>query len=105
MARKGKRMENQNKLIDQFHKNSQELIEIHLSKWKGKDYVDVRIWHLPDPIKEDEKIATKKGICINTELLPRLIKALQKAQKALEKGQEEAESGHERPQGGRSHQG
>jgi len=100
--RKGKIMENQNKLIDQFHKNSQELIEVHLSEWKGKDYVDLRIWHLPDPTKEGEKIATKKGICINAELLPRLIKALQKAEKALEKEQKQAEFEPERAQEGRS---
>ncbi|MHA1280832.1 MAG: transcriptional coactivator p15/PC4 family protein [Candidatus Helarchaeota archaeon] len=78
-------MENQNKLIDQFHKNSQELIEIHITKWKAQDYVDIRIWMLPDPVNEKERQPTKKGICINADLLPKLIKALEKAKKVLEK--------------------
>jgi len=64
-------MENQNKLIDQFHKNSQELVEVHITKWKAQDYVDIRIWMLPDPVNEKERQPTKKGICINADLLPK----------------------------------
>jgi len=84
-------MGNKNKLIDQFHKNSQEVVEIHITQWKTQDYVDIRIWMLPNPVNEKERQPTKKGICINAELLPELQKALEKARKTLEKGQEKAE--------------
>ena len=78
-------METQNKLIDQFHKNSVELVEIHLTKWKGKDYADLRIFYLPNPAEEGSEVATKKGICLDAELLPKLIRGLQKAQRVIEK--------------------
>lgn len=95
-------MENQNKLIDQFHKNSQELVEVHITEWKSQDYVDIRIFYLPDSTKESERQPTKKGICINAELLPKLMKALEKARKALEKGRDEVESGPDVTQEGQS---
>jgi len=79
------------RLIDQFHKNSIELIEVNITEWKAQEYIDIRIWHLPDPVKSGIAQPTKKGICINAELLPKLIKALQKAQKALEKMHESAQ--------------
>jgi len=78
-------MTNKNRLVDQFHKNSSELIEVNISEWKCQRYIDLRIWYLPNPAEPGSQTATKKGICINEELLPRLIKALNKAQKALEK--------------------
>jgi len=84
-------MKNKNKLIDKFHKNSQEVVEIHITQWKAQDYVDIRIWMLPNPVNEKERQPTKKGICINAELLPELIKALEKARKVLEKSQKKAE--------------
>lgn len=36
-------------LIDQFHKNSVELVEINLNEWKTQLYVDIRIWMLEKP--------------------------------------------------------
>jgi len=79
-------MESQNKLIDQFHKNSSELIEVNISEWKCQKYVDIRIWYLPNPAEPGTQQATKKGICLSAELLPKLMKALEKAKKVLEKG-------------------
>ena len=85
MARKGKTMENQNKLVDQFHKNSMELIEIQLTKWKAQNYVDILILALPNQAEPGTQQPTKNEICLNIEKLPRLIEALQKVQKAIEK--------------------
>jgi len=48
-------------------------------------------------VNEKERQPTKKGICINADLLPKLMKALEKAKKVLEKGQEKPEFGPERP--------
>ena len=79
-------MDQQNKLIDQFHKNSAELVEIHITEFRNQEYVDVRIWTLPNPADTKEQKPTKKGVCISIDLLPRLIDALHKAEKALAKG-------------------
>lgn len=67
-------------LIDQFHKNSIELIEINLNEWKGELYVDVRIWMLERPQEPGSVRPSHKGIRLNVELLPQLIKGLEKAQ-------------------------
>ncbi len=80
-------MENQ-KLIDQFHKRSTELVEVHITEFRNQEYVDVRIWTLPNPADSKDWQPTKKGVCINIDLLPRLIAALQKAEKHLAQGHE-----------------
>ena len=81
-------------LIDQFHKNSIELVEINLTEWKSQLYVDIRIFALNNPAERGSEVATKKGICISVELLPRLIKALEKAQARVKaKSEIESESG------------
>lgn len=81
-------MDQQNKLIDQFHKNSTELVEVHITEFRGQEYVDVRVWTLPNPADSKEQKPTKKGVCLNIDLLPRLIAALQKAEKTLNKSEE-----------------
>ena len=81
-------MDQQNKLIDQFHKNSTELVEVHITEFRGQEYVDVRVWTLPNPADFKEQKPTKKGVCLNIDLLPRLIAALQKAEKTLNKSEE-----------------
>ncbi|MBA7705906.1 hypothetical protein ES703_114748 [subsurface metagenome] len=87
-------------LIDQFHKNSIELVKINLNEWKGELYVDVRIWMLERPQEPGSVRPSHKGIRLNVELLPQLIKGLEKAQArvkaksrtAPESGQDQAES-------------
>ena len=76
------------KLISQFHKTSIELVKIHLSEWKSRVYVDVRIWVLGDPAKPESAVATKKGVSLNVELLPKLIEALNKASRIYKKQRE-----------------
>ena len=71
------------RLIAEFNKNSMEIIKVNLQEWRGKKYVDIRICVLQDPTDKATEIATKKGITLNIELLPELIKALVKAQKVL----------------------
>jgi len=75
------------KLISQFHKNSIELVKVHLSEWKSKLYVDVRIWVLEDPAKPESAVPTKKGVRLSANLLPKLLDALSKASRIL-KGKE-----------------
>lgn len=78
-AKKVKRMEVKQKLISQFHKNSVELVKVHLQEWRGQPYFDVRVWHSEKPGESGGENPTHKGITLNCELLPDLIKALEKA--------------------------
>lgn len=68
-------------LIDSIENGNGRAVKVHLQRFKGKDYVDVRIWIQGD---DDEWKATPKGTCVHIELLPRLIEALTKAQDIID---------------------
>lgn len=70
-------------LIGEFDKNSAELICVHLQTWKTQRYVDVRIWVKDDPGHPGAEQATKKGICLNVELLPDLLRLLEEARRVI----------------------
>jgi len=77
-------MENEKQeLIAQFHKNSVEVIKVHLQTWKTQRYMDIRIWRPANSAESDSVQPTKKGITLKIELLPELIEALEKAEKFL----------------------
>jgi|GEM_PF-1236225 len=71
-------------LIGEFDKNSAELICVHLQTWKTQRYIDVRIWVKGDPGHPGAEQATRKGICLNVELLPDLLRLLEEAQRVIE---------------------
>lgn len=71
------------KLIDQFNKNSVEIVKVQLHEWKSQKYIDIRAWYIEDPAKNIAKKPTHKGLTLNAELLPKLIQSLQKAQGEL----------------------
>jgi len=64
------------KLVSEFHRNSIELVKVYLREWKSKLYADVRIWVLGDPAKPGGAVAKKKGIRLSVDLLPKLIEGL-----------------------------
>ena len=70
------------RLIDQFDKNSIEKVKIHINQYNGNRYVDVRVWIKPDAGEDSGEIATKKELTLNVELIPGHISALEKARKA-----------------------
>ena len=96
-------------LIDQFHKNSIELVEINLNEWKYQLYVDIRIWTLEKPSDPGNVKPSHKGLTLNVDLLSRLIRALEKAQARVkakaETGSEPGEKMHKKPPEARSGQG
>lgn len=96
-------------LIEQFHKNSVELVEINLNEWKAQLYVDIRIWTLEKPSEPGNVKPSHKGICLNAELLPKLISALEKARARVkvksETGLEARQKMHDSSQDDRSGQG
>jgi len=76
-------MSEDQKVVSQFHKNSIEIVKLCISKWKGKEYIDLRIWIMQNPADPGSEVATKKGIRLSADLLPKLINALKKMQEAL----------------------
>ena len=90
------------KLIDQFNKNSVEIVKVHIQEWKSQNYFDLRVWNLDYPAEDGSERPTHKGITLNVEFLPKLIQALTKTQKIIEK---KVEFGPERPQEPRSQRG
>lgn len=71
-------------IISEFNKNSIEIVKVSIQEFNGKPYVDLRIWALNKPAEPGSEVATKKGICISAELLPKMIDALQSAEDKLE---------------------
>ena len=68
-----------NKLIYEFEKNSVEKVKVTEAIFKGKKYIDIRIWAQGEnPGEPGSEQPTKKGICLSAELLPDLIQALNK---------------------------
>lgn len=76
-------MEDSKELIGEVSKNSQEVVKIHVSTFKGKLYVDARIFVKDEGKDPGVVIATKKGLCLTPdlvlELLPLLARARERA--------------------------
>ena len=75
-------------LIARCDKNSMEEIRVHLCTWKRTIYVDVRVWTKGAPGEDEAGHPCVKGIRLNCEILPDLIRALNEAQRVLEGGPE-----------------
>lgn len=69
------------KVIAKIQKNSIEEIRIELQKYEGYKVIDIRVWAEIDYAM----VRTRKGLCIQLELLLELIKALEKVQKQISK--------------------
>jgi len=72
-------------LIDEFSRNSIEVVKTRFTKWQGREFLDVRVWVSPHPGSREAK-PTHKGICLRLDLVPKLLESLSKAQKILEEG-------------------
>ena len=62
-------------------KSDTEEVQLALKQYKGKDYIDIRTYFLPE--NEDKKIPTKKGITLNVNQLQELAKGLKKISEQL----------------------
>lgn len=71
-------------IIHEFHRNSQEKIIIQFQEYRGKEYVDIRIHYEKSLGCGTEWLPTPKGIKIKPDLLPELMKGLNKTLKQLE---------------------
>ena len=69
--------------IYEFRRNNQEKIIIQIQEYKGKEYLDIRIYYDDSGGRETEWSPTPKGIKIKPELLPELLKGLEKARETI----------------------
>ena len=67
--------------VFKFKKNALEEVRASLSDYKGKTYLDIRVFYRDE---EGEWKPTKKGITLAPDLLPELEKAVVSLREALE---------------------
>jgi hypothetical protein len=67
--------EDQEKIIYQFEKNERETVKLRTSVFKGKEYVDLRLY-IKGP--DGDEIPTKKGVNLPIEKISELKKAISK---------------------------
>lgn len=73
----------ENQVVYRIQRNSDDEIQISLREYKGRAYVDFRVWFQPD--NGGELKPTKKGLTISLDHLGELQKGLREAQKCAEK--------------------
>lgn len=71
----------ENQIVHSFKKKETEEVSLALREFKGKPYVDLRIYFKPRGSEEFKP--SKKGIMLSTEFLPQLKAAFEKAEEAL----------------------
>lgn len=71
----------ENRLIHAFQKNALEEIRVSLNVFRGKEYIDIRIFYKGD---DGEYHPSKKGVTLSPDLLSDLQEALKKLEEALE---------------------
>ena len=69
------------KIISVFPKNKFQEVRVCIREFKGNDLVDIRIW--TQSPGTSEMVATAKGVAINVQLLPQLLKSLPAVEKEL----------------------
>jgi hypothetical protein len=67
--------------VSVFSKNKFQEVRIGIREFKGNDLVDIRIWTIAQGV--DQMVPTAKGVTINVNLLPQLLKALNDTEKIL----------------------
>jgi hypothetical protein len=67
--------------LHSFPKNALEEVRASLTEFKGKQYIDLRVFYKAD---DDEFRPTKKGLTLAPDLLPELEEALHKLKEAVE---------------------
>ena len=58
-------MADDRKILHSFKRNREETLQVSLSNFKGKTYIDIRLFYEPS---EGELAPTKKGVTLTPEL-------------------------------------
>ena len=78
-----RRTRDEERTIATVQRNALEEVRVRLSRFKGNDLVDVRIFAEPDD--SEDRRPTKRGIALNVVLLPKLLEALHLAEEEARK--------------------
>jgi len=57
-------------------------LRVTSSKWKGRDYVDFRLWYVPEG--QSEYVASTKGVAIDASKLTELVATLTRSLDVVE---------------------
>ena len=72
------------KEVGRFAKSAGETIIVRQREFKGGVYVDIRTYFRPDSSSSSENLApTKKGICVQSELIGDLVELLKSAERKI----------------------
>ncbi len=83
-----------NKVVHAFEKNSAERVQVTLSTFKGREYMDLRVYFEGD---DGEMHPSRKGLTLSTALLPDLESAILKLREAVGSRGVDARRVQERP--------
>lgn len=75
-------MPDEQKVLASFPRNSEETMQISVSTFKGRTYVDIRLYFAD---AEGQLKPTKKGVTVTPELWDRFREALRVAEEELQK--------------------
>lgn len=75
-------MPDEQKVLASFPRNSEETMQISVSTFKGRTYVDVRLYYTD---ADGQLKPTKKGVTITPELWDQFREALHAAEEELQK--------------------
>ena len=74
-------MADESTLVHSFQKNALEEVRISISSYKGRKYLDIRVYYQGD---DGEYKPSKQGVALSPELLPELETAIAKLKQHLE---------------------
>ena len=77
---KGRTMSEDRKTVHTFQKNALEEVRASISRFRGKEYIDLRVYYKAD---DGEYRPSKKGVTLVPELLKELEEAVKKLRKTL----------------------
>ena len=67
------------RIVYRFQKNPEEEIRFTVKEYKGRSYLNMRLWFLPSG--GSEYFPTKKGLSLSLDYLPELMKGLERTAK------------------------
>ncbi|MCB7128412.1 MAG: transcriptional coactivator p15/PC4 family protein [Candidatus Brocadiales bacterium] len=68
------------KLVDRFDKNAVEEVRVSLDEYRGHQLFSLRVW---TENKAGERVPTKKGLTLKTDLFPKFKRAVEKLEAAI----------------------
>ncbi|MFO8072903.1 MAG: transcriptional coactivator p15/PC4 family protein [Polyangia bacterium] len=71
----------EDKIVAQFKRNPTEEVRAGIKEFKGRTYIDIRIYYMDD---QGDWKPTRKGVSLATDFMPELRNAVDSIEKELE---------------------